>query len=396
MSTEPPGYRGQGEADRGDDAADDLDGEAQIDDIGGLRRQRTSGDDDTDDHQGDRPARQRLPDGGGRDLELDLDLARQRGLELTDPLVHGPQPLDGSANHGQRMRRRMGRCQAVDLGGNLDRLAIPVVALGCGRSFGADPLRLAGLLEQAATFGQRGGGIGSSLASRGQRVTVALELSKPGLALLQGGSGLGHGLVGHLEPSRVALALGHQVMQGAIQLPSSPTRATVGAADRGLQSIAQRAFVAGQVADLEVTDRRRRAEERLRRDAGQLGQDLVGQRRVGNGLAVIVQADRPLAAGKGLLDGSSLAAVLVVLLEFDRHDRASLGRSVPRSEALELGRGARRASGQDELERSLHRGLAGLVRAPHDRQPGREGDIQLAIAPEVPGAEAADPHRETS
>src|SRR4029079_11791094 len=48
-------------------------------------------------------------------------------------------------------------------------------------------------------------------------------------------------------------------------------------------------------------------------------------------LALVLELDRPLRPGERLLEGADLLAVLLVLLELDRDDRASLGRRAPRA-----------------------------------------------------------------
>ena len=196
----------------------------------------------------------------------------------------------------------------------------------------------------------------------GQRVAVALELGEGELALLERRLRLLDGLLGDLEPARVPVAARVQVVERPVELLARPAGAAVGAADRGLEPVAQRALVARQVAQLEMADRGGRAEEALGRDAGQLGHDLVGEGRVGDRLAVVVEADRALRAGERLLERADLLAVLLVLLELDGDDRARLRRRAPRPERLELGGRARRPSGQGELERALDRRLAGFVR----------------------------------
>ena len=114
-------------------------------------------------------------------------------------------------------------------------------------------------------------------------------------------------------------------------------------------------------------DGRGRAEETLGRDAGELGHDLVGERRIGDRLAVVVEADRALGAGVGLLEGADLLAVLLVLLELDGDDRARVGRARPRPEASSsaavlVARRVRASSSARWIVR-----LAGLVRAAQRR-----------------------------
>ena len=102
---EPEGDGGEGEADQGDDGADDLDQRRP-----GRRCSRSSR---TTGPAASRipiatsateTARQRLPGGLRLDLELDLDLAGQRRLELADPAVEGAKALDRGADDGQRVR----------------------------------------------------------------------------------------------------------------------------------------------------------------------------------------------------------------------------------------------------------------------------------------------------
>ena len=61
-----------------------------------------------------------------------------------------------------------------------------------------------------------------------------------------------------------------------LELALGPARAAVGAADRGLQAVVEGRLVACEAVELVVADRGGRAEEGLARDAGQLGEDLVG------------------------------------------------------------------------------------------------------------------------
>ena len=64
----------------------------------------------------DPPARQRPPGRLRRDLELDVDLAGERRGELADRRVEAAQALDALADDGQRVRRRVGLGQLVELG----------------------------------------------------------------------------------------------------------------------------------------------------------------------------------------------------------------------------------------------------------------------------------------
>ena len=77
-------------------------------------------------------------------------------------------------------------------------------------------------------------------------------------------------------------------------------------------------------------------------------------------------------------------------------DRPGVLGGVPRAERVHVGAAARHLAGQGQLDRPLDRRLAGLVRAVDDRQPGRERDLELAVAAEVAEVEPGDPHRVTS
>jgi hypothetical protein len=109
-----------------------------------------------------------------------------------------------------------------------------------------------------------------------------------------------------------------------------------------------------------VPDRGGRAEEGLGRDPGQLGERLVGERRVGDDLTLVLEPDRAALALERLLDRARMraAAVVVVLdLEADRDDRPGVLGGIPRAEAVHLLAAGRRLLRQHELERSLDRVL---------------------------------------
>ncbi len=379
-----------------DDPADDLDGGAEIGDAQGLEQDRAARQHDPDQHQCDRDAREGSPGRFGRELEVDRHLVGEDRLQLMDRAVEGPQSLDTAAQHTDRVGRRMGGGQRLDLDVDLDRLLVALVALGGGVALGGDPFGLARLVEHAPSLGEDPVGLGPAIARGGHRVAIPFELGQRELALLERHLRLLDGLFGDLELARVAVTAGVQVVERPVELPACPARAAVGAADRGLETVAQRALVARQVAQLEMADRGSRPEEALGRDPGQFGHDLVGEVRVGDRLALVVEADGPLVPGEGLLERADLLAVLVVLLELDGDDRAGLRWRSPGPEGLDLCRGARRSAGQGELEGSLDRRLAGLVGTTDDGHARGEVDVELAIAPEVLPGQLADPHRETS
>ena len=142
-----------------------------------------------------------------------------------------------------------------------------------------------------------------ALAGTRQRVAVALELSERRLPLVHGGAGRLDRLLGDLEPARVLRALRVQVEERLLEHASRARGAAVGAADRRLEAIASAASSRSRSAQLLVTDRCGRSEEGLARDAGELGERLIGERRVGDRLPVDLEADGAPRSAERLLEG---------------------------------------------------------------------------------------------
>ncbi len=86
--------------------------------------------------------------------------------------------------------------------------------------------------------------------------------------------------------------------------------------------------------------------------------------------------------------------VLVGEVQLDLGTGVVLG--IPGPHRLEIGAGARRLAGEGELDGPLHRRLASLVGAPHDRQPWGQLHVEVSIAPDVTERQAGDPHSVTS
>ena len=315
---EPEGDHGQDQPDAGDDQADDHRGRPEVEHVQRLARVGERGDEHADDDQRDGPARERLPARFGGDVELDVHLVGQDRAELAQALVADSQPLDDLAQDGQGVRRRVAGGERGDLVAHLDGLPVALVALLGGIAFGDESLRLAGLLEEGAALGERGLGLGPSLAGGRQAVPVALELGEGQVALLHARRGLGDGLLGDLQAAGVLVALGRQVVDGPVELAPGVAGPAVRAADRGLQPVPEGGLVAGEPGEFQVADGAGRPEEALGRDPGELGDDLVGERRVRDRLPVVLQVDRALRAGEGLLERARARAVLLVLVEVDR------------------------------------------------------------------------------
>ena len=101
---------------------------------------------------------------------------------------------------------------------------IALVAFGRDVALGHDPLGLAGLLERAAMLSQHHLGLGPAVARAGHRVAVALELGERQLALVECRLSLRDGLLGDLEPARVPVAAGAQVMERPVELLARAAR----------------------------------------------------------------------------------------------------------------------------------------------------------------------------
>ncbi len=97
VATEPESDERQDQPDAGHGRADVERRRAEIDDAEHSGREGAAGEGEPEQHQEDPPARQRSPGRFRRDVELDRDLAGQRGAELADPGVEVAQPLRRSA-----------------------------------------------------------------------------------------------------------------------------------------------------------------------------------------------------------------------------------------------------------------------------------------------------------
>ena len=225
---------------------------------GDLGPVREGGDEDADDDERDRPARQRLPARFRGDLELDVDLVRQDRPQLAEPLVAGPQALDDLAQDRQGVRGRMGRGQGRDLVADLDGLPVALVALLRRIALGDEALGLAGLLEE----GPRARPATVSASARRSRADDRLSRSRSSWARASSpcstpACGLRDRLLRDLQPARVLVALGRQVVERLVELLAGAARPAVRAADRRLQPVAQGSLVAGEVGELLVADGRR-------------------------------------------------------------------------------------------------------------------------------------------
>ncbi len=156
------------QADPRDDPADDGRDDPERGDLEHVGRDRHDRDEEADDDHHDRDARHRAPGRRLRgDLELDVDLAGQRGPQLAGADVQRAQALDTGADDRQRVGRRMGGRQLVELARSPRRpggSARSAPAPPRGRRSGAPPGG-----PSRACSGARRGSARSRPAGRGRR-----------------------------------------------------------------------------------------------------------------------------------------------------------------------------------------------------------------------------------
>ena len=262
-----------------------------------------------DQHEDDRDARQRPPGRLGRDLEGDLDLAGQRRLQLADPRVDARAvarrpcagPAAGSATGGCRRARSASATTSAASRYRSKRSWAAVrsaVSRSAWRAFSSIDRRSARAVSAST---RRSRALASASRSRSSCASAVSPCSSDAVAWPSDGVSATLSRPGFLSPFVVSSKM------RALELALGPARAPVGAADGGLQAVAEGRLVACEIGQLVVADGRGRAEERLGRDAGQLGDDLVGERRVGDRLPVVAQVDRALRAAERLLERAGLA-----------------------------------------------------------------------------------------
>ncbi len=183
-----------------------------------------------------------------------------------------------SRSAGQAVRGRMRRLELLDLAADVDRRCVALEALAGLVALRDEPLREPGLVEHRAVLGEGRLGDGPRLAGAGERVAVLLQLPQRCLAVPEGGGRGGEIRLCRLDPAGILVALRVELEQRPLQLPPGPAGAAIRARDGGLEPVPERRLVPRQPIELVVPDGRRRAEERLAGDAGQLGQELVRAR----------------------------------------------------------------------------------------------------------------------
>src|SRR5664280_2645456 len=160
----------------------------------------------------------------------------------------------------------MGPLEADDLVGDGHRLPIALEALPRDLPLGGEPFRLSGLFQERPALRERGIHLGTMVAGEHEGITVALEPCEARLAVADGRIRAHDRLLRDAEATRVLVTLGVEVAERPVEAALDGACSPVGAADRGLEPIAQRALVTCEIVDLVVTDRRRGAEELLGRD----------------------------------------------------------------------------------------------------------------------------------
>ncbi len=388
------GDQAEDEPDDGDADPDRAQDRQAIDELAGHAEADPEEDDD-ERRQGDRaPGRRRRVD-----LVVDLDLARQHRPELDGLRLERAQPLDGLADHRQRVRGRMGVAEPGQLGRGGDRLGVARLAVDRRCMLRRQQLGAARLLEQRPAGLEVRAGRRAGVGRGPERGAIGDQPRERRLPGRQGRLGSGDGLLGDAEPARIPFAPRVELGQDATQLLDGLGRAPVGRADRDRETLAEGGLVAIEVLQLAMADEGRRAEERRCRDAGEVGQPGIDVGGIGGRDPVDGQGGRP-AGTERLLDRAgpirpSGGPGVDAEVQGDRRSGGFVG--IPRPQAVEPAGGPRIGPGHDragqaELDRPGDRRLARLVRAPDDRQPGSQVDLQVAIALDVAELESRDPH----
>ena len=123
-------------------------------------------------------------------------------MERGDPRVRGAQALDARLQHRQQHRRRVRGVQHLELVPQRDGRLVPLESPARGVTLAGQPLRLAGLLEQRPTLGQRPVRLGPPVTGRGQRVAVPLQADETVLPRAEPDLAISDRVLRDLEPSR--------------------------------------------------------------------------------------------------------------------------------------------------------------------------------------------------
>ena len=249
--------------------------------------------------------------------------------------------------------------------GSRKRLALHVQALFCGRE------RVPCSRQGGALFLQPAEG----------RLTVAQVRLEDGRRIGQG-----------LDDARVLGAAGRVPRDRVDQLLARRTGPAIGAAHGLLEPVPQGAFVAVEIRQLLVTHGGRRTEELLGWDAGQVGKSALDLGRVGDRLVADPQLDPALGAGEDLVERAGRA---IVVHEVDAHGRRGFRRCAPTAEPLDVLAGRGHLAEEAVFDGPLDGRLAGLVGASDDGQAGRELEVEILVALDVPEAQALEAHQTT-
>ena len=293
----------------------------------------------SDDAQGDQAhgrARERPPADLRRHLEAHLDLAGQHRLERPDLGVGRAQALDVRAQDRQRDRARGGSGPARPAR-RAGSTACPIALEPLARRVPVRDRAAPPGAPSPAWTGARSGAVSDS--ERRSRATESASRSRSRRARASSprpepDRRLGDGILGDLQRDRgSSRPRAWRPRERPLELPARPAGAAVGAADRCLEAVAERALVA-------LRDRRARGGG-PRRWTGRsprwgspdsVGQLLVGASRVRDDLAAHLEADLAARPAERLLEAAlELGAILVVVGERHADDRCAPRRPRPRA-----------------------------------------------------------------
>ena len=209
---QPQGDGREDRTDDGDEEPDELQLGRDLERQEGPGDERAAGDQQAHQHEDDRHARQRPPCRLGRDLEGDLDLARQRCFQFADPAVELAESLDNLAQDRQRVgdgwtvgeRRQLGRRLRPPRGYRSKRSWAAVrsaVSRSAWRAFSSIDRRSARAVSDST---RRSRALASVSRSRSSCVSAVSPCSSDALAWASA-------VLGDLEPAGVLVALRRQL-----------------------------------------------------------------------------------------------------------------------------------------------------------------------------------------
>ena len=368
---EPPRDEREDEADTGDRPTEKQRPRAEIDrrEHGQQERPNREQQADRDEAEGD--PRQRPPRRLRRDLEGDLDLAGERRLQLADPRVELAQPADDLVEDRERVRRWVRGVELRELVGDLDGRPVALEPLLGGDALGREALGLAGLLEHGPALDQV-----CSVSARRSFAPESVSRSRSSWARASSpcstnprsrATWSSTALIrpGFLGPWVFSSKIAFSRRRRALDVPRSAPLIDAWRRSRSVASSRSRSASSWWRID---AVERKNASLGMPVSSASAWSASVGSVMTWPSISSRTVPFWPRNAfstepgfGPPPLSSSSTSNSM-------RDDRPRLLGRVPRAERVHLRAAGRRLAGQDELERALDRGLAGLVGAVDDRQ----------------------------